>query len=405
MKRAALIFSILSIVSISLFGQQSIENIDLQDPQFLEYSRSHDDRLISIRDGEFIQLDSIEYFAIDATGETIFQGVYRYENVNGLIQRGDYYENEDGVFVRNQYIILEYNENDQETLVSTYVILINGVEYLATQNTFEYDSEGNQSIRQFAAFNSSGLQTSGFRFEYQYDGEILRTYTRSDYNVNTENYDLARRYTFEFTDPDDINPFRRGDEIYDIFNDTYSPISEVIFNYEEDLLLERWYNEYNDPLQTYDPVNYRQYTHDANGYFSSITLSAWFSNSMEYMAVEVDRFTNDNCGNLLTRKDNMIIDGEEVDGPSRIYYYSQFVNTADVVLEEVIVYPNPISQSFQVSEIDQETHYTIYDMDGRLVQSGPISNGEPIGVHQLSNGSYILEIPSYKRKQIIIHRD
>src|SRR5690554_6121034 len=57
------------------------------------------------------------------------------------------------------------------------------------------------------------------------------------------------------------------------------------------------------------------------------------------------------------------------------------------------IYPNPVSSSFHVSGIkSQQASYAIYDLSGRALSKGALSQNESINVSKLNSGMYILSI-------------
>ncbi|UZO82305.1 T9SS type A sorting domain-containing protein [Aquimarina sp. ERC-38] len=63
--------------------------------------------------------------------------------------------------------------------------------------------------------------------------------------------------------------------------------------------------------------------------------------------------------------------------------------------QEINMYPNPVASGiFQLHHIDDNTEYTIWNFQGKMIQSGYASANQDIQVSNLSSGLYILRILS-----------
>ena len=105
------------------------------------------------------------------------------------------------------------------------------------------------------------------------------------------------------------------------------------------------------------------------------------------------------------------VDGNE-GGPFRCYSHDNFATYAPhfsgacdyiVGMEEsaltFTIYPNPIQVEIHLSQdfLTRFTHYTIYSLDGKIHQEGPIA--QTISLSHLRNGNYIIEIASASQKR------
>ena len=105
------------------------------------------------------------------------------------------------------------------------------------------------------------------------------------------------------------------------------------------------------------------------------------------------------------------VDGSE-GGPFRCYSHDNFATYAPhfsdacdfiVGLDELSstfnIYPNPVQDEIHLSTefSNAFTDYTIYSLDGKMQQAGPIS--ETIPLNHLRSGNYILEISNSTQKQ------
>ena len=62
--------------------------------------------------------------------------------------------------------------------------------------------------------------------------------------------------------------------------------------------------------------------------------------------------------------------------------------------ENIRLFPNPSSESIQLSGLTTEESYTIFNTQGAVMQSGVVSNQEHIGIKTLSKGLYFLKLDS-----------
>lgn len=105
------------------------------------------------------------------------------------------------------------------------------------------------------------------------------------------------------------------------------------------------------------------------------------------------------------------VDGNE-GGPFRCYSHDNFATYAPhfsgacdyiIGMEELAttfsIYPNPVQDEIHLStEFSSAfTRYTLYSLDGKMQQAGPIS--ETIPLNHLRSGNYILEISNSTQKQ------
>lgn len=63
----------------------------------------------------------------------------------------------------------------------------------------------------------------------------------------------------------------------------------------------------------------------------------------------------------------------------------------DVKNLKVKLYPNPATTEIFVSNLQKNSHYQIFSLDGRLVKSGIIENGKAINISELEKSEYILK--------------
>lgn len=78
--------------------------------------------------------------------------------------------------------------------------------------------------------------------------------------------------------------------------------------------------------------------------------------------------------------------------------YADFSSTTVVENAELEVYPNPTKDLLFVRNVDN-ANYIIYDMNGRIIQTGRVQNSTPIGVSEISAGTYFLEVDTVTGKE------
>lgn len=71
--------------------------------------------------------------------------------------------------------------------------------------------------------------------------------------------------------------------------------------------------------------------------------------------------------------------------------------------KEINIYPNPANESVFISEIIQNACFKIFDINGRLIKSGVISDSE-IKINELANGLYFLKIFDAQEKQVFYRK-
>jgi len=82
-------------------------------------------------------------------------------------------------------------------------------------------------------------------------------------------------------------------------------------------------------------------------------------------------------------------------------------NTSLFSYNQIILYPNPASNYIQLQGINDNTQVSIFDLNGRVLQSVPYSKNEIIDVSKLTIGTYILKIQDANKtiesKKLIIN--
>jgi hypothetical protein len=105
------------------------------------------------------------------------------------------------------------------------------------------------------------------------------------------------------------------------------------------------------------------------------------------------------------------VDGNE-GGPFRCYSHDNFSTYAphfsgacdyivgvDELTNSFTVYPNPVQDEIHLSQdcVTRFSQYSIYSLDGKIQQSGPLT--QTISLHELTSGNYLVEIANESQKQ------
>jgi hypothetical protein len=67
------------------------------------------------------------------------------------------------------------------------------------------------------------------------------------------------------------------------------------------------------------------------------------------------------------------------------------INNLSLKDKPTIIYPNPSKNSIQLSGLDKNEKYTIYNIIGRQIKNGIIANNDKIDIRNLTNGLYLLK--------------
>lgn len=69
--------------------------------------------------------------------------------------------------------------------------------------------------------------------------------------------------------------------------------------------------------------------------------------------------------------------------------------------KKIKIHPNPTSDFVIVSGINKSTNFVIFDLSGKIMNKGKISNGEKILFKELTPGSYLLKLENFNTVKII----
>lgn len=103
---------------------------------------------------------------------------------------------------------------------------------------------------------------------------------------------------------------------------------------------------------------------------------------------------------IFFRADELDDTGAEVFGSELYVYDLNSLSTQDQQINDIVIYPNPIKDKISIQSSTTIETYSIFDMQGRLVQKGELSSNE-INTN-LSTGVYILNLNT--ERQVSQHK-
>jgi hypothetical protein len=62
----------------------------------------------------------------------------------------------------------------------------------------------------------------------------------------------------------------------------------------------------------------------------------------------------------------------------------------------MVIYPNPCTNSFQISNLNKDKNYVIYNVLGEEIQKGIFFNNRAIDIQNLPNGLYFIKLNAEK---------
>lgn len=71
-----------------------------------------------------------------------------------------------------------------------------------------------------------------------------------------------------------------------------------------------------------------------------------------------------------------------------------------ILIETKALYPNPSNSTFTISNVTQDTAYTIYDVNGRDIKKGITTSNLPISIEVLDSGIYYIKLDNNTFKLI-----
>lgn len=125
--------------------------------------------------------------------------------------------------------------------------------------------------------------------------------------------------------------------------------------------------------------NWVQFGEDINGESSFHEFGTSVSLSADGSVVAIGEPRNNNNGTNA--------------GQVRIYDLSQItLNSNKVVLNELRLYPNPSKNTITISGVKQPEDYSVYNVMGKHIAKGKISNNNQIAIEKFSDGLYFLKL-------------
>ena len=86
---------------------------------------------------------------------------------------------------------------------------------------------------------------------------------------------------------------------------------------------------------------------------------------------------------------------------SGCYNLSTLSNGQNHFKEALTLYPNPVYNSFQIENLNQQVHLSIYDLNGKELIVLPSYNGGEVDVSNLGKGMYLVNVNTKINKQVL----
>ena len=80
--------------------------------------------------------------------------------------------------------------------------------------------------------------------------------------------------------------------------------------------------------------------------------------------------------------------------------FDEILATTDNGTESIGIFPNPVSNTFTISGINDFQQMNIYSIDGRLVRHDTVGSGQNIDISELPQGLYYVNINKQNLKLI-----
>ena len=95
---------------------------------------------------------------------------------------------------------------------------------------------------------------------------------------------------------------------------------------------------------------------------------------------------------------NIYAFGDYFDGTNITYLlYKADLSTLGIehnslTTKQIKIYPNPTTDYLEISNLETNTNYSVYSVDGKLALTGKIISGERVNISKLNAGSYFLSL-------------
>ena len=146
-------------------------------------------------------------------------------------------------------------------------------------------------------------------------------------------------------------------------------------------------------------------TFDIDGKASESVMYTWNSDSSSWDLDKKTEFTYNDNGNkeqtytLLWNEDTQLWDSSTIE----MFYFSDLIITGieEVKDELSILYPNPVTDYLNIKLIENISKVTfeLYDLQGHVIKTKEVENGERINLEHLNTGMYLYKIHADGKKQ------
>lgn len=80
---------------------------------------------------------------------------------------------------------------------------------------------------------------------------------------------------------------------------------------------------------------------------------------------------------------------------------SESLSTESYSANTISIYPNPAENYFMIENLESSLPYKIYDISGKLIQTGIANQNQPILIDQITSGIYFIKLKNSITKKLI----
>jgi hypothetical protein len=371
----------------------------------------------------------IYYYRDDDTGKLVFYYKYTYtaDSKGNLTQSISYDWDEAAsqwlVFDRDEYT---YNASGNLIQHLDYYNFSGSTSQLTYKEEFTYNANG--SMTQYLNFTWAESTSQWMAFqkgEYTYDAARNQThYNNYQWNKVTSQWDATNRneYTYDASG----NMVQYLGHYWSIFTNEWINSTKYEYTYDAagnvTQYLDYSLNETTNQLVAY----YKdEYTYDANGNIIQYLVHSLDENTNQWVSIGREEFTFNNTysfndlmlpfyytaetSNLFSIFDilyrHMILSSlayikddtdSWIQASKSINYYSEqgTTNLNDIETGDIQLYPNPVSENFNVSfrSKSNSANFELFDILGHKLFSKNVSNNEQLSLKNLNNGIYLYNL-------------
>ncbi|WP_321436493.1 T9SS type A sorting domain-containing protein [uncultured Bacteroides sp.] len=290
---------------------------------------------------------------------------------------------------------------------------------------FTYDVNGNCTQYLISNWNVITNQwVAMIKYEFTYDTGKCTQILVSSWDEGTNKWGVSMKYEFTY----DANG-----KITVALNSIWFDESSMWFPY----MKHEYFYDANGKLTTeilsnmdfmtfqLVPNSKDEYTYDTNGNNSQYIVSKWNTTTSQWDLYSKEISTYDllyklsdlifpsgfpmmnflyviptaNVNNKLLEEQDYLWNNTGWDDSSKTtYYYSELNGSGinELNADELIIYPNPVSDGFRLNTSEKNVQVSIYDLSGSILLTKQLSGNEYIDVSNLSKGIYLVRVTTEK---------